>query len=108
MNEERLVLGSGIKIWSILCIVFSAFILIVNFAIGFYDLAIIGVAICAAYILLLIKKRKIAYYAIVICTIIIMVLNVTIHDINIIISLTGLLNPIITFGFLRKYWNQME
>ncbi len=108
MNEETLVFGKGIKIWSIICIVLSALSLIVNCTLGFFDLTVIGVAICAAYILLLVKKRKIAFYAIVVCTIIIMVLNVAIHDIGIITSLTGFINPIITFWFLSKYWKQME
>ncbi|MDR7813900.1 hypothetical protein [Lacrimispora sp.] len=108
MNEETLVFGKGIKIWSIICIVLSALSLIVNCTLGFFDLAVIGVAICAAYILLLVKKRKIAFYAIVVCTIIIMVLNVAIHDIGIVTSLSGLINPIITFCFLSKYWKQME
>ncbi|EXG86536.1 hypothetical protein SAMN05443270_4589 [Lacrimispora sphenoides] len=108
MNEETLVFGKGIKIWSIICIVLSALSLIVNCTLGFFDLAVIGVAICAAYILLLVKKRKIAFYAIVVCTIIIMVLNVAIHDIGIVTSLSGFINPIITFCFLSKYWKQME
>lgn len=108
MNEETLVFGKGIKIWSIICIVLSALTLIVNCTMGLFDLAVMGVAGCAAYILLLIKKRKIAFYAIVLITIIIMVLNVTIHDVGIITSLSGILNPIITFAFLSKYWKQME
>ncbi len=108
MNEETLVFGKGIKIWSIICIVFSALALIVNCTVGFFDLAVIGVASCVAYILLLIKKRKIAFYAIAVCTIIIIVLNVAIHDIGIVTSLSGLINPIITFCFLSKYWKQME
>lgn len=108
MNEETLVFGKGIKIWSIICMVFSALALIVNCTVGFFDLAVIGVASCAAYILLLIKKRKIAFYAIIIFTVIIMVLNVAIHDVGIITSLTGVINPIITFGFLSKYWKQMK
>ncbi|SET61041.1 hypothetical protein [Lacrimispora sphenoides] len=108
MNEETLVFGKGIKIWSIICIVLGALSLIVNCTLGFFDLAVIGVAICAAYILLLVKKRKIAFYAIVVCTIIIMVLNMAIHDVGIITSLTGFINPIITFCFLSKYWKQME
>jgi hypothetical protein len=108
MNEETLVFGKGIKIWNIICIVLSALSLIVNCTLGFFDLAVIGVAICAAYILLLVKKRKIAFYAIVVCTIIIMVLNVAIHDIGIVTSLSGFINPIITFCFLSKYWKQME
>lgn len=108
MNEVTVVFGKGIKIWSIICIVFSALALIANCAFGFFDLAVIGVAGCAAYILLLVKKRKIAFYAIVVFTIIIMVLNVAIHDIGIITSLTGIINPIITFCFLSKYWKQMK
>jgi hypothetical protein len=108
MNEETIVFGKGIKIWSIICIVLSALSLIVNCTLGFFDLAVIGVAICAAYILLLVKKRKIAFYAIVVCTIIIMVLNVAIHDIGILTSLSGFINPIITLCFLSKYWKQME
>jgi len=108
MNEETLVFGKGIKIWSIICIVLSALSLIVNCTLGFFDLAVIGVAICATYILLLVKKRKIAFYVIVVCTIIIMVLNVAIHDIGIVTSLSGFINPIITFCFLSKYWKQME
>ncbi|WP_313181668.1 hypothetical protein [Lacrimispora sp.] len=108
MNEETLVFGKGIKIWSIICIVLSTLALIVNCTLGFFDLAVIGAAVCAAYILLLIKKRKIAFYAIVVFTIIIIVLNVAIHDVGIITSLSGLINPIVTFGFLSKYWKQME
>ena len=108
MNEEAIVFGKGIKIWSIICIVFSALAIIANCTIGFFDLAVIGIAGCVAYILLLIKKRKIAFYAIIVLTIITMVLNVAIHDIGIITSLTGLINPIITFAFLSKYWKQMK
>lgn len=108
MNEETLVFGKGIKIWSILCIVFSAITLIVNCTAGFYDLAVIGVAVCAAYILLLVKKKKIAFYAIVVFVLIIMILNVAIHNVSIIASLAGIVNPIIAFCFLSKYWNQME
>ncbi|RFZ77710.1 hypothetical protein DS742_16595 [Lacrimispora amygdalina] len=107
MNEETLVFGKGIKIWSIICIVLSALALIVNCAIGFYDMAVIGVVVCAAYILLLVKKNKIAFYAIAVCTIIIMILNVVIHDVGI-ASLAGIINPIVTFGFLSKYWKQMK
>jgi len=108
MNEETLVFGKGIKIWSIMCIVFSVLALIVNCTVGFFDLAVIGAVSCSAYILLLIKKRKIAFYAIVICIIIIIILNVVVHDVGIVISLSGLINPIITFCFLSKYWKQME
>lgn len=108
MNEETLVFGKGIKIWSIICIVLSALTLIVNFTLGFFDMAVIGVAVCAAYILLLVKKKKIAFYAIVVCTIIIMILNVAIHNVGIIASLAGIINPIVTFAFLSKYWKQMK
>ena len=108
MNEEILVFGKGIKIWSIICIVLSALAAIVNGTLGFFDLAVIGLAGCAAYVLLLIKKTKIAFYAIVVCTIIIMVLNVAIHSVGIISSMVGLVNPIITFCFLSKYWKQMQ
>jgi hypothetical protein len=108
MNEEALVFGKGIKIWSIICIVISVLALIVNCTFGFFDMAVIGVAVCAAYILLLVKKRKIAFYAIVVCTIIIMVLNVVKYDVGIITSLFGLINPGVTFCFLTKYWKQMK
>ncbi len=108
MNEGTLVFDIGIKIWSILCIILSALTLIVNCTIGFFDMAVIGAAVCAAYIFLLVKKKKIAFYAIVVCTIIIIFLNVAIHDVGIITSLIGIINPIITFGILSKYWKQMK
>lgn len=108
MNEETLVFGKGIKIWSIICIVFSAIALIANIGLGFFDLAVISIAACIAYILLLVKKKKIAFYTIVVCVIIIMVLNVVKYDVGIVAALSGLINPIITFAFLSKYWQQME
>lgn len=108
MNEEVLVFGKGIKIWSIICIVLSALTAIVNCTLGFFDLAVIGAAGCVAYALLLIKKTKIAFYAIVVCVIIIMVLNVVVYHVGIISSMAGLINPIVTFCFLSKYWKQMK
>ncbi len=36
MNEETLVFGKGIKIWSIICIVLGALSLIVNCTLGFF------------------------------------------------------------------------
>ena len=108
MNEETLVFGKGIKIWSIICIILSIFTLIVNCVAGFFDLSVVGAFVIASYILLLVKKRKIAFYAIVGCVIITMILNVAIHHVGIILALSGFINPIITFAFLSKYWKQMN
>lgn len=108
MNEETLVFGIGVKIWCILCIIISALALIVNCTLGFFDLAVLGGAGCAAYVLLLVQKKKIAFYAIVIFTVIIMVLNVVKYNVGIFSGLSGLLNPIVTFVFLSKYWKQMK
>lgn len=107
MNEEILVFGKGIKIWSVICIIISAFALIANCALGLFDMAVIGAASCIAYVLLLVKKRKIAFYSIVIFAIIVLVLNVVKYNVGILSSLFGLLNPVITFIFLSKYWKQM-
>lgn len=74
---------------------------------GFFDLAALGAVNCTAYVLLLVKKRKIAFYSIVAFTILVMVLNVVKYDVGIVSGLTGLLNPIVTFIFLSKYWKQM-
>ena len=108
MNEETLVLGKGIKIWSIICIVLSLITAVVNCTLGFFDLAAIGVACVLAYVWLLVQKRKIAFYSIVALVLIIMVLNVVRYDVSLVSSLSGLLNPIVTFALLSKYWKQMK
>lgn len=108
MNEDTLVFGKGIKIWCIICIVVSALALILNCTLGFFDLAVLGAAGCAAYVLLLVQKKKIAFYSIVVFTIIVMVLNVIKYNVGILSGLSGLLNPVVTFIFLSKYWKQME
>ena len=107
MNEETLVFGKGIKIWCIICIILSAFALFANCALGLIDMAVIGAAACIAYVLLLVLKKKIAFYSIVVFAIIILVLNVVKYNVGILPSLAGLLNPVITFIFLSKYWKQM-
>ncbi len=102
-----MVFGKGIKIWCILCIIISALASILNCVVGVYDLGILGLVSCVVYIMLLVQKKKIAFYSIIVLAIIILVLNMVKYNVGILSALTGLFNPIITFVFLSKYWKQM-
>lgn len=108
MNENKLVLGTGVKVWSIICIIASTFTAFINLASGAYDLAIIGIGCVIAYAWLLISKKRLAFYLIVILIILILVLNIVEYKISLYASLSGLLNPIITYALLSKYWKQMN
>lgn len=108
MNEEDLVFGVGIKIWCVFCILGSTLALIFNCIAGAFDMTVLNVAGITIFVLLLVKKKKVIFYALLALAIIVCVLNLVKYNVGIVSALSGLLNPIITFAFLSKYWNQME
>lgn len=108
MEENKKLFGTGIKVWSILCIVAGVFGAISNFALGAIVMAIVGLAVPGLYIWLLIGKKRLTFYLIIAAVAIIFVLNIALYKANFVIALLGFVNPLITYAFLSKYWREMK
>lgn len=108
MSESNLKFGTGITVWCILCIVAGVLSAASNLFSGLIPLVIVGVANTGAYLWLLLKKQKLAFYSIIGLVVVVLVINVVVYKLSVVMSLLGLLNPLITFAFLSKYWSQMD
>ena len=108
MEENKVTFGTGIKVWSILCIVSGTLTAIINIVSGNFLLAITGIAILASYTWLLIGKKRLAFFLIIAAAAVGFILNIAIYNINFIIALLGFANPLIAYALLSKYWHQME
>lgn len=108
MEEKKLTLGIGIKVWGILCIVLSVITAVINITLGNVILFILGILVSAAYVWLLTSKKRLAFYLIVLFVIAVMIVNIVVYHTSIVTSLSGILNPVITYALLIKYWKDMD
>jgi len=108
MEENKVTFGTGIKVWSILCIVSGTLTAIINIVSGNFLLAITGIAILASYTWLLIGKKRLAFFLIMAVAAVVFILNIAVYNINFIIALLGFVNPLTAYALLSKYWHQME
>jgi len=111
--------STAVKAWYIICIVFSAFSAFSSFGIvfsttyweyntayAFYGLisVILMVILCASYIWLLVKKTKLAFFTMLVVSLIALILGLVITQS---INWGSIIAPIIHFLILRKYWDNM-
>jgi len=108
MEENKVTFGTGIKVWSILCIVSGTLTAIFNLVSGNYLLVITGIFLLASYAWLLIGKKRLAFFLVIAAAAVGFILNIAIYNINFIIALLGFANPLIAYALLSKYWHQME
>jgi len=108
MEESKVTFGTGIKVWSVLCIAAGSLTAILNLVSGNYLMAITGIIFPVCYIWLLIGKKRLAFFLIVAVATVGCALNIAVYNVNIIIALLGFVNPLITFVLLSKYWHQMD
>lgn len=95
--------GTGCKVWLILCCVLNAVVGAALLASGSVLMGILSIADSIAYGILLGKKKAEAFYGICIIAVLILLVNL-IHGVGF-LSFIGLINPVITWMVIRKYFD---
>lgn len=110
--------STGAKIWMIICIVangisvltglISIFMSLVQLHLFILSivLTVLAIFMMLFYILLLVRKKKYAFYGIVVCTIIAFLMNL--FTTLSLLSFISLLNPVVTYLFIKNNWKMME
>lgn len=105
-NESDLKFGLGIKIWCIISIIGSSLSALVNSYLGLYSVGAICTATVILYIWLLLSKKRITFYLILLVAIVRVIIGlIVLKEPKLIL---GLGNSLITYAFLYKYWKQMK
>lgn len=105
-NENDLKFGLGIKIWCVISIIGSALSALVNLYLGIYSVAAICTGTVILYSWLLLSKKRIAFYLLLLIAIVRLLINLVVFKEPKFIL--GLGNVLITYAFLYKYWKQMK
>lgn len=105
-NENDLKFGLGIKIWCIIQILGSSISVLVNLSLGFYSVAAIYTGTVILYIWLLLSKKRLAFYLLLLLAIVHLLIDLIVFKEPKLIL--GLGNFLITYAFLYKYWKQMK
>lgn len=108
MEENKVVFGTGVRVWFIFCVVAGIISAIMNLVAGNFLLLIVGLALSAGYAWLLIEKKRAAFFLIAAAAVIMCIINIAVYNIFFFIAIIGLVNPLITYALLLKYWNQMD
>ncbi len=105
-NQNVVKFGIGIKIWCIISVLGSTISAIVNLSLAIYSVTAICTASVILYIWLLLNKKHIAFYLLLIVAIVRLIIDIIVFKSP--QAVLGLVNPLITYAFLHKYWKQME
>ncbi|MDW2800410.1 hypothetical protein RZO55_22845 [Clostridium boliviensis] len=106
-TDDNFEFGQGIKIWLIICIIGNLVSTIINLSLGNVSFAVVKTWITILYVLLFIKKKRIIF-ALILTLIIVLIIMDLITLGNPIQASLKLLNPLITYILLQKYWKKMR
>lgn len=106
-TNDNLEFGDGIKIWLIISIIGNSISTVLNLSLGNVSFAVIKTWIAILYILLFIKKKRIIFYLILSLIIILIIMDLLTLG-NPVQACFKLLNPLITYILLQKYWKKMS
>lgn len=104
-TNDNFEFGNGIKTWLIICISGNLISTILNLSLGNVSFAVIKTWIAILYILLFFRKKRIIF-DLILSLIIILVIMDLITLLNPIQACFKLLNPLITYILLQKYWKK--
>lgn len=99
--------GPGVYVWFIICIIFQSNTLIRLLNYDIYFMTIIGLLGVLFNILILVLKKKIYFYCLVVVVAGVFLANVFVYDVPVMNAIFGFLNPVISYAVLSKYWKYM-
>lgn len=108
MEERKVKFGIGVYLWVILCMIAALFSTVASFTANLNILAVFGIINFVLFTWLLIEKKRLAFYLLVLSTILVFSLNVSLFQVRLFAALPAFLNPVITYAVLSKYWYEMD
>lgn len=99
--------GAGVYVWFIICILFQTNTVIRLINLDIYLMSIIGLLGILFNALILLLKKKVYFYCLVVVVALVFLTNVFVYNVPVLNAIFGFLNPVISYAVLNKYWNNM-